>query len=314
MAKKPKKTKKTAPVHPIQTVNQAFATILKHNFELLLRWEDTARSWQDTEGVHQVRVALRRMRSAFTAFRPAVPRAATEHWSKETRGLFNRLGLARDIDVFIEESLGAVRGKLFLDGEEHLKRLAEARRAGAYDEVRCMLDSQEYARFKRDFRQWLDTEAWQNASYPAHARKRLQSNVVTFARQVINERMHKFLKAGNHVDQTSALEMHRLRIKCKKLRYSAEFFAPLFDSKHEFVGHLKALQDLLGAMHDVAVLPDLLSELVGGAQDADALMYAGALIGWRAHEYHELQQTFPARWKKLSEVQQVEWQEAAAVA
>ncbi len=63
----PKKSKTPAPVTANQSVSEAFATIMRHNFEYLLQWEEAARSWEDIEGVHQFRVTVRRMRSAAVA-------------------------------------------------------------------------------------------------------------------------------------------------------------------------------------------------------------------------------------------------------
>ena len=55
-------SKAPAPVHSKQSVNECFATIMQHNFDFLGQWEQAARSWQDIEGVHQMRVIFRRMR------------------------------------------------------------------------------------------------------------------------------------------------------------------------------------------------------------------------------------------------------------
>ena len=69
-----KKPKKVVPIFASQSVGEVFATILKHNFDHLAEWEQAARSWENIEGVHQVRVSFRRMRSALSAFRTAIPK------------------------------------------------------------------------------------------------------------------------------------------------------------------------------------------------------------------------------------------------
>jgi CHAD domain-containing protein len=115
-----KKNKAPAPVHAEQSAEEAFVTIMSHNMQYLYEWEQAAHSWADIEGVHQVRVTLRRKRSALAIFRPALPKAATAGWAQEMRWAAGETGLARDLDVFITEALGAVAGKLELPGEQKL--------------------------------------------------------------------------------------------------------------------------------------------------------------------------------------------------
>lgn len=73
----PTKSKIDAPVTADQSVSDAFATIMRHHFEYLMEWENTARTWDDIEGVHQFRVTVRRMRSALSLFRGAIPKSVS---------------------------------------------------------------------------------------------------------------------------------------------------------------------------------------------------------------------------------------------
>lgn len=210
-----KKQKKLPPIHPGQSVSEAFAAVLWHSFRALLRWEKTAKSWQDIEGVHQVRVSLRRMRSALTVFRPAIPRDVTANWGQQMRHFASTLGPARDLDVFISEGLQPLANHLPLAGAEHLMAVAERHRAMAYEPVGRMLESAEYRRFKQDFRAWLKAQGWQSDRLSERDEARLSSRVATFARKILDRRLRKVLKAGHHANQDCADEMHRLRIECK---------------------------------------------------------------------------------------------------
>ncbi|MES9895277.1 MAG: CHAD domain-containing protein, partial [Candidatus Thiodiazotropha endolucinida] len=96
-----KKNKSPAPIDTDQTVSEAVQIILKHNYNYLLAWEQSARSWDDIEGVHQTRVAFRRMRSALSAFRAAIPRKVSKPWSNELRDLASQLG-----NVYFEHTRG----------------------------------------------------------------------------------------------------------------------------------------------------------------------------------------------------------------
>ena len=171
----PTKSKAPAPVSLGQTASEAFATIMAHNFEYLVDWEEAARSWEDIEGVHQFRVTIRRMRSALTLFQNAIPKPVTEPIGEEMRWIAGELGLARDLDVFISEGLAAVASKLPLTGAEKLQQVAEQRRARTYvEQVQSMLDSERYGRFKQDFDGWLKNKAWESAEF---CRERLGRDV-----------------------------------------------------------------------------------------------------------------------------------------
>jgi len=308
-----KKPKKPIPLHADQTVGDAFRTVLRHNFDFLPQWEDAARSWDDIEGVHQIRVSFRRMRSALSIFRAAVPQEATAEWAEEMRWLGNQLGMARDLDVFIDEGLGAIRGKLPLAGEEQMMALAERHRAAAYETVRAMLDGTRYARFKGEFPQWLADEAWLTEELKDKHRKRLKSPVVPFSRKLLDAQERQVLSTGSHVNPGAAEEMHRLRIRCKKLRYAAEFFTPIFAGMDAFIGHMKGLQDLLGVMNDVSVMTHLLDTLLEGETDVGVLQYAGGLVGWRTRQFHEIRDSFDARWKEFVEAKHPWWTKSAVI-
>ncbi|MFO1428691.1 MAG: CHAD domain-containing protein [Candidatus Competibacteraceae bacterium] len=309
--KKKAKSKVKVLLHTGQTVSEAFAAILKHNHEHLLAWETAARSWDDIEGVHQVRVALRRLRSALRVFRSAIPRAVTDPWADEMRWLANQLGPARDMDVFIDEGMDAVADKLALPGREKLLLLAQGRRVRAYETVLAMLDSERYADFKKRLGAWLETQGWLAVELSDKERGRLEGNIIPFARQVLDKQERAVLATGSHVDQESAQEMHRLRIECKKLRYAAEFFNPLFKTMEEFIAHLKSLQDLLGIMHDVAVMHDLLEDLLKGETDPQVFQYAGGLVGWRTRQYYDIKDNFDARWDEFVDARHPWWAKSA---
>ncbi len=309
--KKKSKVKGQVSVHAQQTVSEAFGAILRHNYGHLPAWEDAARSWDDIEGVHQLRVAFRRMRSALRVFRSAVPRPVTAGWAEEMRGLANQLGPARDLDVFIEEGLQTITRQLPLAGWEKLAALAQQRREVAYETVRAMLDSQRYASFKTNLDTWLDQQGWLTEELSDKHRERLDANVIPFARQLLDKQERRVLATGSHTDQESAQAMHQLRIECKKLRYAAEFFDPLFKEMEDFTEHLKGLQDLLGVMHDVTVMHHLLENLLAGEHDPEVLQYAGGLVGWRTRQYYEIKNSFDERWEQFVNTLHPWWGKAA---
>jgi CHAD domain-containing protein len=307
-----KKAKKHAHLEADLAVSEAVRAILRNQLDYLSEWEEAARSPEDIEGVHQTRVAFRRMRSALTIFRQAIPKSVASPWGKRMSELAGQLGKARDLDVFIDEVLGGIRGKLALPGGDTLEARVREDRDRAYEGVRAMLDSEAYAAFKRDFGAWVDAREWETAQLKKKQRKLLEGNLVGFARRVLDRQERRVLEAGAHVDKNSAEEMHRLRIECKKLRYAAEFFLPLFAGMDEFIHHMKGLQDLLGVMNDVAVMRGLLDEVLAGAQDPEPLEYAGGIVGWRTCHYHQLLEGFEDRWEELVEAKHPWWKKSSA--
>ncbi len=306
-----KKSKKHAHLEKTLSVSDAIAIILRHNLDYLTEWEQTAHSSEDIEGVHQTRVAFRRMRSALTIFRIAIPKEVSKPWANEMRDLAGQLGKARDLDVFIDEALSSIRGRLSLPGAARLESLVCEQRETVYEEVRNMLDSERYARFKTEFGGWIDNRGWEQADLKPKQLQLRDGNLIPFARKVLDRQERRVLEAGAHVHKHAAEEMHRLRIECKKLRYAAEFFFPVFAGMDEFIGHMKGLQDLLGVMNDVAVMHDLLGELLKGVEDPEVLQYAGGIMGWRSCYYNELLFGFDRRWEEFVDAKHPWWKKAA---
>jgi CHAD domain-containing protein len=308
------KIKTPPPINAEQTVSEAFVAILRHNREFIGLWEKVAREGEDIEGVHQLRVSFRRMRSALSLFRDAIPREATAAVADEMRWIAAELGPARDLDVFISEGLGAVSSMLPFNGEEALKALAEERRTHVYrNQVHKMLESERYRSFCRDFPDWLEARPWEQEPIKKKQAKRLHSSIVAYARQQLDKQKRRVLAAGSHVDRENSEEMHCLRIECKKLRYAAEFFRPIFDGIDGFISHMKGLQDLLGVLNDVSVTQNLLDDLLADTNDHEILVYAGGLIGWRTCHYRHMLLSFDDYWEELVEAKHHWWKKDAVI-
>ncbi len=309
----PTKSKAPAPITPDQTTSEAFATILQHNLLYLIEWEGVARSWEEIEGVHQVRVTIRRMRSAVSLFQSAVPKSATREVRQELRWIGGELGPARDLDVFLSQTLTAISPQLPLSGAEKLRARAEQRRAQVYrDQVCAMLDSARYQRFKESFGDWIARRAWERATLKKKVAKRLHGNIIPYARKLLDKQERQVLAAGSHLDRQDAAAMHRLRIECKKLRYAAEFFRPLFPELDTFIDHMKGLQDLLGVMNDGAVTQHLLDELLAQETDQETLIHAGGVIGWQRCDLRHLLDRFDPYWERFLEVKHPWWNALAS--
>jgi len=304
----PKKTKDPAPVSDNQTASEAAAIVFGYYFDYLLKWEETAKSWDDIEGVHQVRVSFRKIRSALSLFRDAIPKQVSRPWNEEIRWIGGEMGLARDLDVFIDEGLGAIRGKLPFNGEHKLVTLAMAAREKAYlERVRPMLESERYAEFKSGFRQWIDGREWENADLGKKQRANQQMKLGKYSRKLLDKQERRVLALGTNIDRGDAHEMHRLRIECKKLRYAADFFKPLYSDVDNFINHMKGLQDILGIMNDISVMHHLLETLLAETNDHETLEYAGAIVGWRTCDFYHQLDNFDRFWDEFTEATHPWW-------
>lgn len=293
----------SAPITTNQTVSEVFATLLRHNFDYMLDWVNVAYEGKDIEGVHQTRVALRRMRSALVLFRKAIPRPITDPWAVEMRWIASEMGPARDLDVFIHEGLEQFAGKIPLrDGEKKLTILAQEHQTAAYGRVRTLFDGDRFKRFAQTFDTWLTLYGWTQEDLHPSIRTKLNKEITPYARKILTSRATKVSRTGERQSKMSIDELHQLRIEGKKLRYAVDFFSPLFeaDTMAVFKSHLKSLQGLLGTMNDVSIMPDLIAKLLNGRQDPEINQYAGAAIGWRAREYEEIRGELDHRWNQFA--------------
>jgi CHAD domain-containing protein len=305
----PIKSKAPAPIHAEQTTSIALATILHYHFEILISWQENASSWADIEGVHQMRVATRRLRSALSLFRSAVPKNISQLWLVDLRWIGEQLGYARDLDVLISEGLTPFVNNLKLTAETSFRQLAEEKRADAYQQkVIPLLEGARYQQFCPRFSEWVASRAWEQAPGTKKSSKQLAMPITDYARQVLDKQEQKVLKTGKGIDYKDNQAMHQLRIECKKLRYAAEFFTPLCQELSDYIGHLKKLQDILGVLHDVSLTQELLQQLLAGQQNPDLFLYAGAVIGWRSHQAQILCDDFDRAWNELIAVKHLWWQ------
>ncbi len=293
------KISKDAPITRKQTVEEAFQTIMQVNFDHLHAWEPVAYEGKDTDGVRKVRVSLRRMRSAMPIFRAALPRSVTDPWAKELKWAASLLGNARDLDVLIDERLS---GHKQAPGKKKLTAFAQKSRDKSYAKARAMLDSKRYANLKRNFSKWLKGKAWRD-KLSGKERRLLKKNIVPFAVKALNKCERRVMTAGSNIKSRSDEELHRLRIQCKKLRYAAEFFTPLFDRQRmrNYINRLKELQDMLGMMHDIAVVKDdILGPLLTPVKDKQAHRFADQFIAEQKGQYNDVQKNLFRRWKDFA--------------
>jgi inorganic triphosphatase YgiF len=228
------------------------------------RLNEMALSWsRDADALHQARVSLRRLRSLFSICKSMFDDSRFDRLREELRWLASELGKARNIDVLIKRAS---------DGD--LSNRLQAARSDAYGAVEAALSSLRARSLMIDLAEWISIRDWRSGRAGAAL---LAQPSRDFASSVLDKLWKKVVKGGSNLTDLDDEARHELRISAKKLRYAAEFFGPLYESKRETKRHnrflvaMEGLQDQLGSLNDLATAPDMLSKLdltnMAGAED-----------------------------------------------
>jgi CHAD domain-containing protein len=226
-------------------------------------------SARDPEGVHQMRVGLRRLRAAISIFSDLIDDAQTAAVKAELKWLTNELGPARDIDVYVTGNIKPLQDSLPPQrGLEKLQHELEARRADAFERAKKAVESARYRTLMLDLLGWIIDGEWCNTGDEL-VRVRRARPAADFAREELARRVRKVSKRAKKLAKLEPRKRHKLRIAGKKLRYAIGFFGSLFVGRkaerrlRRFVRDLKQLQNCLGALNDIAVHRRLASNVAG---------------------------------------------------
>jgi triphosphatase len=287
------------------SVEDALQRILGACIRHWLDNETATRDARDAEGLHQLRVALRRLRSALALFKGALGEQARADWGNELRWLLAPLGPARDLDVLATETIVPVRAARPDDPSLGvLSELAADRRWKAHHTVRETLASQRYGDLAFGLACWVACRGWrQGADIDILLAQR--QPIANFAAAILTKRHRQVRKRGRDFAALPPAARHELRIAFKKLRYGTEFFASLFPGREfdRFRSAAARMQDLLGQLNDVAVAQHVLDDLLAGtepsARQRAAALGAGQVIGWYAHHTRELEPRAAEAWDEF---------------
>jgi CHAD domain-containing protein len=259
------------------------------------------------EGVHQMRVAVRRLRSCLALYDDLLPPQQTAYLTAELRWLIGELGPARDWDVFLSETLAKVMGNV---GNEpalkDLKGAAGQKRDQAYQRAEAALRSQRYLGLAMLLGAWAEGRRWHDpATMPAARPDGIREPAETVAHALLDRRYDSVRHGGRRFAALSPEGRHKLRIQIKKLRYATEFFGSLYppDRLADFLGDLKGMQDQLGIANDIDVAKRLVKDLVQPLKGKDRarLSYAaGLVVGWHSHVAGDREKTLRLAWRRFT--------------
>jgi len=245
---------------------------------------------RSAEPLHQARVAMRRLRSALSLFRPVVEDQEYERFKRGLRDISHKLGEARDLDVYVARSTVSNASENGDFPPLALERAGpvQSERDRAYQRVISALKSKRFRLLMHNFGIWFEADPWCTWDEPKNQAARNQT-IMEFAAHVLELRWRKLKHRGRHLDRLSSEEHHRIRIDAKKMRYASEFLSSLMaDPRHRrrhkmFIAALESLQTRLGDLNDVQTEHEIVARLARSgataARRSDAVRVAARLRG-----------------------------------
>lgn len=254
----------------------------------------------DPEGIHQMRVGLRRLRSALKLFRGRAP--CPPQLLAELAWLGDAQGQARDWEVLqgvtlprlaplVSEpaTLALLQPAIGAIAAEHHRQAASA------------VASERFARLMLGLGGWYVGARWRGP-HSGRRQRKLDAPLVKFARKVMARDQAALLRKGRRLPQADPAERHRVRIAAKKTRYASEFFQSLQPSKRvrPYIAALADLQDTLGWLNDAAVADGLLASLQQpGSATAELAGAAGFARGYLSAAPALAQAELLTSWKRF---------------
>lgn len=295
---------KTAILNPTTFGDWAYLAVEKH-YQKTLKHEADVLDDKDPEALHQMRVGMRRLRTAVTGFAYAIalPKAAQE---KKIGKVARRLGELRDLDVLQDTLQNDYLPKLPPKEQDTLKKVLttlDKQRRKSRDRVQATLKGHSYHKLKQAFEDWLEQ--------PAYGELANLSIYEVLPEVLLPSLSHLFLqpawlvganlapKDGNSshtLDSDTVVKLlhesgdslHTLRKQAKRVRYQMELFTGFYGDDYKgYVKDIKCIQSILGHIQDSFVLTEFLRDTLGS----------------------EITEQVPALFSLLTEARYQDWQE-----
>ena len=253
---------------------------------------ECARAGHDPEGVHQMRVGLRRLRVA-----GAIARTFPEELDAELKWLARTLGETRDLDVFATQTWPEIRkglGDRAAEARDFETAIAQ-RRTASQRSLRRALDG-------RRFQLLMLAAGWAVAAQREELAKSSRGRAPKRSpRRLLARRAKRTLDDGHAIASMTQRERHQLRIDLRKLRYLAEFFAGLYPQRaaRRYLRRIAAVQTELGALNDLAVTGSIVRSIASAGPAGQRRLVSGL---WRRHaSTHKpiLERRLAVSWKKF---------------
>jgi inorganic triphosphatase YgiF len=264
----------------------------------------------DSEGVHQLRVGLRRLRAAISLFADILQDPQTPTIKDELKWLMGELGPARELDVLLKRVVAPVQKRHNRwNGIPTLSQELAEKREAALSRAQTAVKSARFRKLTLETAAWLEIGKWTEPQDDL-VRDRGDLPVEIFASDQLSRRWKKIRKKGEELARLNARGRHKLRIQTKKVRYASEFFANVFADKQaarrrkKFLPALEHLQDALGDLNDIVVHEKLITAMAERNRHSGRkrVFAAGVLAG---HEDARLDRAMAAATKAYAELAKI---------
>ena len=271
--------------------------ILRRQLDTILSRDPGLRLGGESEDVHQMRVATRRMRSVLRVARPLLKPEWEEPLRSKLGWLGRRLGEARDLDVQIAYFKGQSDNVKGPDGAA-LERFIEYLEQRRNKVQRQLLSDLRRPRYVGLINR-LVSAVREPAIVPNHM------TLPDLAGKAF-KKLHQAVKElGN---SASNAQWHCVRIRAKRARYAAEL-AELCSGRAatRFIDQVKLIQDQLGDIQDAVIAEDHLRRFTSKKKGRDSAFLAGQMVERQRHRRREAKKAFPLVWKKVKKCGRQVW-------
>lgn len=282
-------------------MSEAARKILFHQFEIMLKHEEGARSGTDSSAIHDMRVATRRMRSALRMFAPFFKKSVVGRYGDDLKETAAALGGVRDLDVF-RETLDAYATGLpehDQDGIHAFRDFIAAPEEAARAALVEWLDSKAFREFLLRFHEFLTTPG----AGTAHKTAGIEPHLVRHVVPLMVYQQFTAMRAYEPVLSVAALDtLHQLRIEAKRFRYLLEFFSEVLGPEAKTaINAVKALQDHLGALQDARVSSGMLQDHLRTVDDRTDVSALLVYLNSRESEKQRLIGTVTEAWAAFND-------------
>jgi triphosphatase len=276
---------KAKPIHLDKNTNldEVIGSVLRNSLEQFTANWTAFRETDHPEAIHQLRVALRRLRSALRIFERVLPCPGFRHLRAEAKRLALILGPAREYGVLLSSIAEILpTGSLGSFDFGPLLKMLEAKRLSTYKIAREQFDGRSAANFIASLQSLLASRSW-NCSTSKYGENSLARDL---ARDAL-VRLHKrVLKRGADMPHISDEARHKLRIALKNMHYGIDFFGHMFKhprKKKHYLDCVAELQSQLGRFNDMLTAKKIL-EYLSTLEQAAVVKNSQFLLGWFACE------------------------------
>jgi CHAD domain-containing protein len=258
--------------------------VLATRFKELLEWRDAALDWTDPEGVHSMRVASRRLRSAVRDFMPHLHKRPLNSAGKKLKRVADTLGEVRDLDVALL-ALAEIKTEAspaLVDGLTQFVESKEALRNQAREALKAVLEK-DLPALELQFMLGVDRAALPRGS--ANPATKPELTFSEMSRKVILDRLREFEKTSAGLFKPLDVEaLHDMRIAVKRLRYAIELFQKCWGrSISIFALRAGRIQTALGDLHDCDVWIQSLGKHIDRARKQKQEEQVAALVWLLSH-------------------------------